>query len=252
MLRLDFPPAAPAHQLAADEALLDWHEDGLAPEDAGGALVFWEPTEVFVVVGYANHLATEVNLPACEASGIPVYRRCTGGGTVVQMPGGLNYGLILPIDPAGPTRNISAANEFIMHRNRDAIQALLGQRAIVSVRGHTDLAVAHASAPDALRKVAGNSQRRRKRFLLFHGTFLLNCDLTRIAELLRPPSLQPEYRAGRSHSDFVTNLNLPAEDVKAALARAWQATTELAQPPLDKIDALARGKYATREWNYKF
>ena len=66
------------------------------------------------------------------------------------------------------------------------------------------------------------------------------------------PRLQPEYRAKRSHLDFVTNLNLPAEKIKAALADAWQARDELPNPPLAKIETLAREKYSTREWNYKF
>jgi lipoate-protein ligase A len=101
-------------------------------------------------------------------------------------------------------------------------------------------------------KFAGNSQRRRKNFLLFHGTLLLNCDLTLIHQLLRMPSLQPDYRASRPHEEFVTNLNLAAEKVKAALAQAWNATGELKSLPLDEIKKLAREKYSSREWNFKF
>ncbi len=113
------------------------------------------------------------------------------------------------------------------------------------MRGHTDLCLGDL-------KFAGNSQRRRKNFLLFHGTLLLNCDLNLISELLLMPSLQPDYRASRPHEDFVTNLNLPAEKVKAALAKAWNANEELKNPPLEEIKKLAREKYSTREWNFKF
>ena len=101
-------------------------------------------------------------------------------------------------------------------------------------------------------KFAGNSQRRRKNFLLFHGTLLLNCDRARISELLRMPSLQPDYRANRPHEAFVTNLNLPANQVKAALAKEWNANAESTNPPLEEIKKLAREKYSTREWNFKF
>ena len=113
------------------------------------------------------------------------------------------------------------------------------------MRGHTDLCVGDL-------KFAGNSQRRRKNFLLFHGTLLLNCDLSLVSKLLQMPSLQPDYRASRLHSDFVTNLNLPAGKVKAALAREWNANEELKKPPLEEISQLAREKYAPREWNFKF
>ncbi len=240
MLRLDLNPAPPAENLAADEAVLDWCEAGNGED----TLLFWEPRETFVVVGYANKVATEVNVAACETQGVPIFRRCSGGGTVVQMRGGLNYSLILRIGETGPTRSITAANQFIMEKNRAAIASLL-PAAEVSVRGHTDLCIGE-------KKFAGNSQRRRKNFLLFHGTLLLNCELSLIGELLRMPSLQPDYRARRPHSDFVTNLQLPAAQVKAALAREWQAETDLKNLPHAEISRLAREKYSTREWNFRF
>lgn len=240
MKRLELTLPSPAENLAADEALLDWCEAGAGDE----TLLFWEPRAAFVVVGYANQVAAEVNIPACEAKGIPVFRRCSGGGTVVQMPGGLNYSLILRIEESTQTRNITAANQFIMEKNRAAIKNAIPQSRI-SIRGHTDLCLGDL-------KFAGNSQRRRKKFLLFHGTLLLDCDLALISELLRMPSAQPDYRASRPHSEFVTNLKLPAEKMKAALAEAWQANDALNHPPLDAIARLAREKYSTREWNYKF
>lgn len=247
MQHLELQPAPPAELLAADEALLDWCEAGRGDE----TMLFWEPRETFVVVGYANKVATEVNVPACEARGIPIFRRCSGGGTVVQMPGGLNYSVILRINENSPTRNITSANQFIMEKNRAAIASLFPSinhqpsTMNLSVRGHTDLCLGDL-------KFAGNSQRRRKNFLLFHGTLLLNCDLKLISELLLMPSLQPDYRSSRPHEEFVTNLNLPAETVKAALKQAWNADEELNNPPFAEIKQLALEKYATREWNEKF
>lgn len=250
MHRLDLNFATPAEYLAADEALLDWCEAGRSDE----MLLLWEPTETFVVVGYANKVATEVNAPACKVRGIPIFRRCSGGGTIVQMPGGLNYSLILKITEDGPTRNISSANQFIMEKNCAAVQSAIGgPPPAISVRGHTDLALTpHPSPLITPKKVAGNSQRRRKHFLLFHGTILLNCNLNLIGELLRAPSLQPDYRNSRSHEEFVTNLNLSASAIKAALARVWNADSELPNPPLEEIKKLAREKYESSEWNYKF
>lgn len=231
--------SAPAAQLAGDEALLDWCETG-----AGGeTLLFWEPRQMFVVVGYANKVAAEVNVAACAAKSIPIFRRCSGGGTVLQGPGCLNYALVLRITEDGPCRTITSANQFIMERNRAAIESLLPTSAI-SVRGHTDLCLAN-------RKFSGNSQRRKKNFLLFHGCFLLNIDLALISEFLRMPSLQPDYRASRSHDDFLANLNLPAARVKAALQNAWGATDELKNFPEQEIQKLATQKYSTEAWNLK-
>ena len=77
MQSLDLPPLSAAENLAADEALLDRCESGASDE----TLIFWEPRETFIVVGYANKVATEVNVAACEKKGIPIFRRCSGGGT---------------------------------------------------------------------------------------------------------------------------------------------------------------------------
>jgi len=233
---------SPAENLAYDEALLDWCEAG----DGGECLRFWESPEPFVVVGYANKVATEVNVAACEARKIPILRRCSGGGTVVQGPGCLNYSLILPITKNGPLHSIAVANQFIMRRNRAAIDsALRTPHSAIAVRGHTDLAIGE-------RKFSGNSQRRRKHFLLFHGTFLLNFDLTLIGDLLQMPSKEPDYRESRKHADFLMNLNLSAKTVKASLLKAWGAASLLTNPPLEKIKSLAKDRYLTNEWNFKF
>jgi lipoate---protein ligase len=233
---------SPAENLACDEALLDWAESGGGHE----TLRFWESPEPFVVVGYANKAATEVNVAACEARKIPILRRCSGGGTVVQGPGCLNYSLVLPITRDGPLHGIAVANQFIMRRNRAAIDsALRTPHSAIAIRGHTDLAVGG-------KKFSGNSQRRRQHFLLFHGTFLLDFDLALIAELLRMPSKQPDYRESRTHADFLTNISVSAEDLKVALQTAWGADAQLTNPPLEMIRSLAKERYATNGWNFKF
>ena len=232
---LDLTLPTPAENLACDEALLDAAEAA----QSGEILRFWESPEHFVVLGYANKVATEVNTAACEVRGIPVLRRCSGGGTVVQGPGCLNYALVLRITEGGPTRNISAANQFIMERNRTAIDSTL------HVRGHTDLASGEL-------KFSGNSQRRRKHFLLFHGTFLLGFDLGLVSKLLQMPSQQPNYRLGRDHEAFITNLDVTPNAIKAAMEVIWQANESAPPPSQSAIQRLVDEKYSRSEWNMKF
>ena len=64
---LDLTLTSPAENLACDEALLDCCEDRAEEE----VLRFWEPREYFVVVGYANKVASEVNLAACRGLAQP-------------------------------------------------------------------------------------------------------------------------------------------------------------------------------------
>ena len=239
MKSLDLTLPSPAENLACDEALLDWREE----QGGEDILRFWESPEPFVVVGYANKIQAEVNVANCEARKVPIFRRCSGGGTVLQGPGCLNYALILQMEKNPRLASISGANKYIMERNREAIQSAAGHAP--SIRGHTDLVFSH-------RKFSGNSQRRHKSFLLFHGTFLLNFDLPLIGEFLTFPSRQPDYRDSRSHDDFLVNLNLSAAAIKGALEKEWGADLPLESPPLERISKLAREKYATREWNSKF
>jgi len=135
-----------------------------------------------VVVGYANKLHREVNLDNARARGIPVLRRCSGGGTVVQGPGCLNYSLVLKIPEAGPLTAIAPTNLHIMQQLCAALRPLLGTKLTPVVRGFTDLAMGE-------RKFSGNAQRRRRHALLFHGTFLLDFDLPVIEQVLRFPSI---------------------------------------------------------------
>src|SRR6266487_4967712 len=119
MTFVDLTLPSPAENLACDEALLDSCEAG----ECDGLLRFWEAAEYFVVLGYANKAPVEVNIEACQKRGVPVFRRCTGGGAVVQGPGCLNYSLLLRI--TGALQSISETNCFVMQRNRDALQPLL-------------------------------------------------------------------------------------------------------------------------------
>ncbi len=233
----DITLPTPQENLACDEALLDLCDEG----SAGELLRFWEPSQYFVVVGYANKISHEVHRSFCDFSGIPILRRCTGGGTVLQGPGVLNYSLVLRAQE--PLHSIPAANDFILKRHQTALAAIL--KAPVEMQGHTDLAIGGL-------KFCGNAQRRKKHFLLFHGSFLLHLDVDLVEKSLLFPSKEPDYRLGRSHSDFLLNLKVPAGLIKDALRKTWKATDLLSQLPTEQVTRLAREKYSRTEWNFKF
>lgn len=227
----------PRENLACDEALLDLCDEG----GAGELLRFWEPSQYFVVVGYANKVSHEVHRSFCDFNSIPILRRCTGGGTVLQGPGILNYSLILRTE--SPLDSIPATNDFILKRHQTALAAML--KATVELQGQTDLAIGGL-------KFCGNAQRRKKHFLLFHGSFLLNLDVDLVEKSLPFPSKQPDYRLGRSHVDFLLNLKVSANLIKDALRKTWNATDLLSQLPTEQITRLAGEKYSRPEWNFKF
>jgi lipoate-protein ligase A len=234
---LDLTLAAASANLACDEALLDACDEGGGPE----VLRFWEPEDCFVVVGYSNEVAREVNVAACRKAGIGIFRRCSGGGTVLQGPGCLNYSLALKINGCPEMETISGANRLIMQRHREALSGIL--RRPVEVKGCTDLAVGGL-------KFSGNAQRRKRNALLFHGTFLLRFDLSLMDRFLNMPTRQPDYRAGRPHNRFLMNLDAAPSAIKDALRQAWVASTPMLHVP--DCRRLIAKKYARDDWNLKF
>jgi lipoate-protein ligase A len=238
MKYLDLTLLVPAENLACDEVLLDLCEDRVDLE----VLRFWESASHFVVLGRGNKADVECNRWACAAHDIPLLRRTSGGGAVLQGPGCLNYSLVLQIDAREPLGNIAGTNRYILERHAAALETLVGTKTQWS--GCTDLAV------DGL-KFSGNAQHRKRRCLLFHGSILLNLDLAMLDLALSHPSREPEYRRNRSHREFVRNLNLSPESIKAALRVAWDAKEPLAEVPHESIKLLAREKYDRAEWNLK-
>jgi lipoate-protein ligase A len=148
----------------------------------------------------------------------------------------------LRIEEGGPLASVSGANEFILGRVRDALNPLVEGE--IEMRGQTDLTI------DG-RKFSGNAQKRKRHALLFHGTLLLDFELGLIETYLRMPSKQPDYRDGRGHSDFVTNLNLPAAKVAEALRETWGALETSDEMPAAEVERLVREKYSLDAWNLR-
>lgn len=189
--------------LALEQALLD----EMQREGAGssGILHLWESPRYAVVLGHAGRAEYDVNRTACEQAGIPVLRRSTGGGTVLLGPGSLNYGLLLRLDAYPWSRDVRGSFCFILGR----LAAALGLHGI-ALRGLSDLALED-------RKISGNAQRRTREILLHHGTLLYGFDASAVERFLREPSRQPDYRRGRRHADFLTNIPLTRKELKCRI-----------------------------------
>ncbi len=239
MKYLDLTFTDPYANVACDEALLNVCESGFDHS----ILRFWESDQYFVVLGISNKINQEADLAACTRDKIPVLRRCSGGGTVLQGPGCFNYSLILKIEDYPQIKNIQDTHKFVLEQHRQAFQPYV--QGEIRHLGICDLAINRL-------KFSGNAQRRKKRFVLYHGTLLLDFDLHLIRKYLRMPEDQPEYRNKRSHQDFLINLSIPADIVKQILLETWGSTEVFREIPHSLIDELIETKYATNNWTYKF
>jgi len=232
LLQLTLPTLP--ENLALDEALL------LAAEanTSGEALRLWEWPAPAVVLGSGGRLAEEVDEGRCRTDEVPIFRRASGGGTVLLGRGCLLYSLVLAYKRAPALLEITSSYVYILGRVRDALTAL---EPGIEKAGVSDLVLEGW-------KVSGNAQQRKRNFLLHHGTILYRFDLELIGRYLRQPARQPDYRRDRSHGEFVVNLPAGGNELGQRLGEHWQADTELQALPMEKVQELTLGKYTQPEW----
>ena len=233
------PSGSAAESLAWDDAFLERVAGG-GPE----VLWFWEAVQPFVVIGRGQKVELEVNRINCERDGIPILRRTSGGGAVVQQPGCLNYGLVIRIPDSGPLLSVTTTNQWVMERQAAALRRA-GLDGVV-VRGHTDLALVQDGIE---RKFSGNAQRRIRECLLFHGTVLYQSPFEGMDRWLKHPSSEPDYRQGRRHCEFITNITLSALQIRQAMITEWQAESTLNGAPWDVRFVWVNQRYSLSEWN---
>lgn len=156
-------------------------------------LRFWWGGPPAVVMGYNERQEQVIDTMACQRLGVEILRRVTGGGTVLQTSGVLNYSLVMPAPGI-----LDLARGF--RYGTDLLVALLRMCGITAQpAGTSDIAVED-------RKISGNAQARRWHALLVHGTLLVDFDLDLAAAVLRHPVREPAYRRRRSHRDFLVTL----------------------------------------------
>ncbi|MDR3748617.1 MAG: lipoate--protein ligase family protein [Acidobacteriota bacterium] len=158
-------------------------------------LRFWWGGPPAVVMGSSERPEQVVDAEACARLGVDVLKRSTGGGSVLQTSGVLNYSLITPA-PA----NLDPKAGF--RPGIDLICAILAAFGVVGrPEGTSDVAIGD-------RKISGNAQARRWKAVLVHGTLLVDFDPELAEYILKHPSREPVYRRARAHRDFLVTLRL--------------------------------------------
>ncbi len=235
MQLLDLTLPMPAENLALDEALLEAAEAGELTTDL---LRLWEMPRNAIILGRSSRASEEVNLGTAQTENVPVLRRASGGAAVIAGPGCLMYSILLRYNGREHLRMLDEVHRHVLGIIRSALGPLLPG---IEHVGTCDLAIAG-------RKFSGNSLRCKRDHLLYHGTLLHHFDLALISRLLKMPPRQPDYRAHRSHTDFVTNLPLPAEKLRASLAAVFEATTPLEGWPRARTLDLVSTRYSQPSW----
>lgn len=242
MRLLDISYDTPEMNLALDEVLLDSADRA---ENPVSTLRFWESSIPFIVLGTGQVVREEVYLDRCEADGMPLRRRCSAGGCVLQGPGSLNFNLTLICEDYPEVKQLRASYCYILHK-------------LSEVFAEQGLDVQHLGISDMVmgdKKVSGNAQRRRRRAILHHGTLLYRVDYDAMAHYLREPEDRPEYRGKRPHQDFVTALPLEAATLRQIVQKAFAPEAATIDAPtaeeIQSAEKLAVEKYADEAWIFR-
>ncbi len=204
----------------------------------GEVLRLWTWSGVAVVLGAGGVSADDVKDAECARDNIPVARRSSGGGTVLLGKGCLLFSLVLDMDRNSDLRSIRGSYRSILSRIASALSSI---QEGIELAGISDLAVGG-------RKISGNAQQRKRRFLLHHGTLLHGFEISLAERYLKLPPRQPDYRANRLHRDFLTNLPDAPDQLMKMLRQAWSAHEICNDWPVDEVQRLVVEKYARADW----
>lgn len=174
-----------------------WIDDQvMAVCDQDLAIKVFIPESPVVVLGSSNKPEIEANLSNCQHDKIQVLKRRGGGGTVLLYSGCLV---------------VSIGTWVKDYYENSKYFAMLNQ-SILDVLGGTSPELLHASQSGISdlvlgdRKFGGTSLYRSRHYLLYQASLIVNLDAQLIARYLQHPSREPDYRRGRSHSDFLVGL----------------------------------------------
>ena len=244
-----------AINMAVDEAMLLSQKEQPNP-----TLRFYTWSSPAFSFGYFQDIASEVDVEACDADGIELVKRMTGGGTVVH-GWDLTYTLVLPRH-AGE-KSISEAYQCIGQSLVKAFEKLgipaechaVGTDASQTAQ---NICLTNPADYDVMcdgKKLAGVSVRRNRNGMLFQGYISLDMPpVSILACVSRDPEVQQALiekstainTAGRS---ITQNALIEAISETFNMGVAFHLG-KLSSAERVQAETLAETKYATTKWNF--
>ncbi len=199
----------------------------------GEYLMLWQsrPTVIF---GLHQDMHAEVNIPWCEAHGVEMYRRKSGGGCVYSDEGNLMISYLRKGD--------ATKAQHIFHEYIDKLASVLQELGINAVTtANNDVLVGG-------KKVSGNACyivrcATNESAVIVHGTLLLCSNLDNVTAALKPPQEKLRRHAVASVRQRVTNLQdlglNDLEQIKTAVKeRLSSGTYTLTEADIRQIDII--------------
>lgn len=173
----------------------------------------WRPDKTYVILGRANNVSTSLLTKNIESDNVEVYKRPSGGETVILSPNMIVYSAKMKFQKSTNTRDTFARINSVLIKHLSG----LGIKNLGS-KGISDISI-------GIKKIAGSSMYLQKDVLFYHAVLNISEDPSLIARYLKHPTKEPGYREGRSHEEFVTSLksegyNIEFEDLSNKITLA--------------------------------
>lgn len=262
----------PAYNMALDEALLDWHSEGLIPP----VIRFYQWKPATLSIGYFQRVNRDVDLEAIKEMGLGFVRRPTGGRAVLHDKE-LTYSVIVSEDYPEMPKTVTEAYRVISEGVLQGFREL-GLRAEFSVpeseQQKLDLNQPKSAvcfdAPSWYelivegRKVAGSAQTRQKGVILQHGAILVDLDEDMYIKCFKFESNEQKDSALKRLNQKAVSINkilsnpLEVKDVipafKIGFTKALQLDLVeyvLTAEQEQYVQNLATTRYRSDEWNFR-
>lgn len=265
-------PCSPSYNMAMDEALLDWHSEGLIPP----VIRFYEWNPATLSIGYFQTVEKEIDMDAVKRLGLGFVRRPTGGRGVLHEHE-LTYSVIVtesyPSMPATVTEAYRVISEGLLLGFQN-----LGLNAYFSIP-NTDEQKENLKKPKSAvcfdapswyelvvegKKVAGSAQTRQKGVILQHGAILLDLDEDKLIETFKFTSDEVRNRVRKGLSQKAVSINkiiskpVTIEECKVAFKKGFADALEielveytLTEEQQNYVKELEATRYDNDEWNFK-
>ncbi len=204
------------------------------------------------LVGRFQNIDNEINRAYCEANGIPLNRRPTGGGAIIMGKDQLGIALCIPGQEGDSYRH---ARELMVNFSAGIISGLEALGIQAAFWGKNDIEIHN-------RKVAGlGVYRAPEGGFLFHASVLVDLDIGFMLHVLKTPFEKITDKAIASVAERVTTIRRESgspvtldeirEYIAAGYGRAFGvslAPGDFMPDELEAIDALEKSKYLTSDW----
>lgn len=158
----------------------------------------WQGKDL-VVLGRSSRENPDVNINACSEHGVEIVRRKCGGGVVLLTEGVWIITAAYPL-PANNMVDIPQVLDDIVLVIGKSLEKFYRKKFIL--QGMGDLTISD-------KKIIGSSLYHGKGLVMYQGSLLVQAQLEKISRYLGKQSKEPNYRKGRKHEDFLTNLGVP-------------------------------------------